>query len=313
MTCSEDRVSVAVVSYNTRDLLLDCLGSIAKSAAGDNLDIIVVDNNSSDGSDEAVRRFFPQATLIRNPQNSGFGRACNQAIAATSSPYILLLNSDASLDREALDALSDCMRNDPRCGAAGCRVLDSSGVPVINTRHFLNPINQALELLGIRISSRVLTRSQAPRLNQSNQDCSIEWIDGACLMLRRTAIEDVGLFDERFFMYSEDEDLCFRLKQRGWSICFTALGSVRHRGGGSAAQNRVESLVSYYSSQIEFLRKNRSSFSASLYVWIIRGILWVKRFFKRPSRMAGFEATADEMIQALRHAMRAPPRRGGIE
>jgi GT2 family glycosyltransferase len=306
MTCSEDRVTVAVVSYNTRALLLDCLRSIAESASGRDPDIIVVDNNSSDGSDDAVRRFFPQAALIRNPQNSGFGRACNQAIAGTSSPYILLLNSDASLNREALDALCDCMRNDPRCGAAGCRVMDSSGVPVINTRHFLNPINQALELLGIRISSRVLGRSQAPRLDRNNQDCSIDWIDGACLMLRRTSIEDVGLFDERFFMYSEDEDLCFRLKQRGWSICFTARGSVRHSGGGSAAQNRLESLVSYYSSQIEFLRTNRSSFSAKLYVWIMRCVLRVKRLFRRPSRMAGFEATADEMIQALSSAAKSP-------
>jgi GT2 family glycosyltransferase len=306
MTCSEDRVTVAVVSYNTRALLLDCLRSIAESVSGRDPDIIVVDNNSSDGSDEAVRRFFPQATLIRNRHNSGFGRACNQAITATSSPYILLLNSDASLNREALESLCNCMRTDPRCGAAGCRVLDSNGVPVINTRHFLNPVNQALELLGIRINSRALGRSRVPRLDQSNRDCYIDWIDGACLMLRRTAIEEVGLFDERFFMYSEDEDLCFRLKQRGWSICLTASGSVTHRGGGSAEQNRLESLVSYYSSQIEFLRKNRSSFSANLYVWIMKCVLRVKRLFKRPSRMAGFEATADEMIQALSSAAKSP-------
>jgi GT2 family glycosyltransferase len=300
MNCGEDRLTVVVVSYNTRALLLECLTSIAGSSP--DLEIVVVDNNSSDGSGDAVRQYFPQVKLTQNPTNVGFARACNRAIIATTSPLILLLNSDARLNSQALSALCDCMSSDRRCGAAACTIVDADGAVTPNTWHFLNPANQALELIGIRLASRLLSRTHRPVLDQGKCDNAIDWIDGACLMLRRSALEDVGLFDERFFMYSEDEDLCFRLKQRGWSVCFTARGSVTHCGGASAAQNRVESLARYYSSQMEFLRKNRSAFSEWLYTWAMRYVLIAKKLFGKQSSMAGFTASADEMLAALKRA-----------
>jgi len=300
MNCGEDRLTVVVVSYNTRALLLDCLASIVDCDPG--LEIVVVDNNSSDGSADAVLQSFPQAMLIQNQRNAGFGRACNQAIAATTSPLILLLNSDARLNSQALSALCDCLSSDRRCGAAGCTIVDAAGVVTPNTWHFLNPVNQALELIGIRPASQLLSRTHRLALDHARQDKSIDWIDGACLMLRRAALEDVGLFDERFFMYSEDEDLCFRLKQRGWSVCFTGGGSVIHCGGASAAQDRIESLARYYSSQMEFLRKNRSAVSEWFYTWAMRCVLIAKKLFGKQSSMAGFTASADEMLAAFNRA-----------
>jgi len=301
VTNAHHQVAVVIVSYNTRDLLLECLASVFESTKDASLEVVVVDNASEDGSYEAVRNVFPQATAIRNAENLGFGAACDQGMEGTGAPFILLLNSDARLTASAFEALCDCLEKNERCGAAGCKLIDSAGTEVPNTRNFLTPLNQALESAGLRLNSRRLQRTHQPKLDSNNADCSVDWIDGACLMLRREALDQVGLFDERFFMYSEDEDLCLRLKRGGWSVCYCGGATAIHHGAASTGQARGEMLRQFYTSQMLFLEKHRGGRSALGYALAMKCVLLLKSRLAQDGRR---RATAREKLRALRDALR---------
>ncbi|HXG91313.1 MAG TPA: glycosyltransferase family 2 protein [Blastocatellia bacterium] len=290
------QIAVVVVSYNTRALLLECLASVIESSREAEIELIVVDNASRDGSYEAVREAFPQAVTVRNSTNIGFGVACNQAIRRTTAPFILLLNSDARINTDALQAILDAMRFDERCGAASCRIVNDEGEEMINTRNFLTPLNQALELLGFK------RRAYRPKPEDNNLDCSVEWIDGACLMLRRAALDEVGLFDEQFFMYSEDEDLCFRLKERGWKVCFSSAATVFHRGAASSSQDRTNMLRHFYSSQMLFLSKHRGRASVFLFRLAMKTALTLKLLLARLKSQDKRREEFAERLFALKRA-----------
>ena len=307
------QVAVVVVSYNTRDLLINCLASIVESTNPDHVEIIVVDNASSDGSVAAVRETYPKVMTIANPANVGFGVACNQAIRASAAPFILLLNSDAAITPQSFQALLDVMNTSAHCGAAGCRLVDAAGLETPNTRNFLTPFNQAFEQAGVMqgVNWKYLRRSHCPTpgptpgptpdVNQ--QDCSVDWIDGACLMVRRAALDQVGLFDEQFFMYSEDEDLCFRLREHGWTICYAATGDARHQGAASTTQNKFDMLRHFYSSQMLFLSKHRGASSVFLYRVAMKTVLMLKSSLLRDSSR---RETAREQLRALRMVCNLP-------
>lgn len=293
------QVAIVIVSYNTKALLLTSIASVVASTDPAEVELVVVDNASADGSFEAVRERYPQATAISNESNLGFGAACNQGICATTAPFILLLNSDAQLTTEAFQVLNGCMLKNDRCGAAGCRLTDAAGSEVINTRNFLTAFNQALESAGIRLRSRSLSRTRRPRLGDDLIDSSVDWIDGACLILRRAALEEVGLFDERFFMYSEDEDLCFRLRKPGWLVCFCANGTAVHNGAASSELNRAVMLRQFYVSQMLFLSKHRSRFSSLLYAATMKTLLLLKLLLLQDARR---REQAREQLTALKEA-----------
>src|SRR3989441_11260176 len=295
----DPQVAVVVVSYNTRDLLLECLASVVESTQGRSAQLVIVDNSSEDGSYEAVREAYPHATAIRNSRNLGFGAACNQGFKATDAPFILLLNSDARLTSQAFHALCDCLEQNERCGAAGCKLIDAAGAEVINTRNFLTPLNQAFELTGIEVGLGSLQRTRRPNPGRNLADCSVDWIDGACLMLRRAALDEAGFFDERFFMYSEDEDLCFRLRKRGWLVCFCGAGTAVHHGAASSRLNKIDMLRHFYLSQMLFLLKHHGSFSAFLFAVAMRIVLVLKRLLLRDGSR---REAACEHLQALREA-----------
>ena len=301
------QVAVVVVSYNTRDLLISCLSSVIESTSPADVEIVVVDNASNDGSLEAVRQTYPQVITIANRANLGFGAACNQAISASTAPFILLLNSDATITPQSFQALYETMSENAQCGAAGCRIVNSAGSETTNTRNFLTPFNQALEQAGVmgRISWKYLRRNHRPTPDQNELDCSVDWIDGACLMIRRAALDEVGLFDEEFFIYSEDEDLCFRLRKHGWTICYSAKSNARHHGAASTSQNRFDMLRHFYTSQMLFLSKHRSHASAFLYAVAMKTVLVLKASLLRDRNR---RETAREQLNALREASRVGKR-----
>lgn len=290
-------VAVVIVSYNTRELLLECITSVVNSTEGLTTEIVVVDNASADGSYAAARRACPQAVTIQNQTNRGFGAACNQGIRLTTSPFILLLNSDARITREAFSTLLESFEREVRCAAAGCRLIDQAGVELINTRNFLTPFNQTLEIAGFKLKGHSLSRSYSPRVDRGRFDCSIEWIDGACLMLRRTALNEVGLFDKRFFMYSEDEDLCLRLKKAGWLVCFSGSATAVHHGAASSQLYRTAMLRQFYLSQILLLSKHRSEVSVFIYAASMTIVLFLKRILLRDAHR---RREAKEHLAALR-------------
>jgi N-acetylglucosaminyl-diphospho-decaprenol L-rhamnosyltransferase len=295
------QLAVLVVSYNTKDLLLACVQSIFESIQGIDIEVVVVDNASRDGSLAALRSAFPGVTTLSNSENRGFAAACNQAVVITTSPFLLMLNSDARLTPGAFKALWECMHKLPRCAAAGCRMVNANGKGVTNTRNFLNAFNQVLDPLGrtLRFNSRRFWRTYRPILRGGPFDCSVDWIDASCLMLRRTALDQVGLFDEQFFMYSEDEDLCFRFRAGGWCVCFSAEGCALHHGGKSAERNRFNMLVQYYYSQMRFLLKHRSATSLFAYSVMMKSALKAKRTYHQLSSRAELARKFDEHLSAL--------------
>jgi GT2 family glycosyltransferase len=271
-------VAVVVVSFNTKQLLLECLESIRSEGSPAAIETVVVDNASSDGTSERVRELYPEVRLIPNSSNLGFAGACNQGIRSTGAPFVLLLNSDARLGGSTLESLVSCLESNPRCAAAGCSLVDASGRERPNTWRFLTPFNQALELAGLtRLVPAGFRRSYRPKPNPAEMDCSVDWIEASCLMLRRAALDEVGLFDERFFMYSEDEDLCWRLRRSGWVICNSRRGRVVHHGGASARQDAFQSLRHFYRSQYLLLLKQRGIVSARAYLAANRTALLLKR------------------------------------
>src|SRR6185503_16543142 len=155
--------------------------------------------------------------------------------------------------------------------------------------------NQAIETAGIRFGTRGLQRAYKPRPGLSHVDCSVDWIDGACLILRRSALDEVGLFDERFFMYSEDEDLCFRLRERGWLVCFCSAGTVIHHGAASSEPARLSMLRQFYVSQLLFLSKHFGRSSVFFYAIAMKTVLALKRVLhpdRRRRKLAWEQLTA---------------------
>ncbi len=225
-------LSVVIVSWNTADLLRDCLASLLARADGEGLEIIVVDNASSDGSADMVQREFPQAHLVRNDHNLGFACATNRGIRTSQGRYVLLLNSDTRTSTGALRALAEFMESHVDAGACGPRLIRPNGEPQPYgfggdpTPGYL--IRRALSRLLLR---RALHDWGTERVQK------VDWVSGACVLARRTAIEQVGLLDEAMFMYFEDNDWCLRMRQAGWSVYYDPLVTVVHLGGRSPADS----------------------------------------------------------------------------
>ena len=228
-------LSIIIVSYNTRAHLRRCLRALPAGASGVQWEAIVVDNASSDGSPVVVAREFPDTTLIVNSDNVGFARACNRGARAARGESILFLNSDAEARPASLAALVGCLREQRRAGAVGPQLRHPDGgrprscfrFPSL-TRPHLN-FGFLRRLVGERFS--LTYPVDDPRLGQGGP---VDWLSGACLLVRRDALDAVGPFDERYFMYFEDTDLCRRLWKAGWEVVFWPGVEVVHVGGVSA-------------------------------------------------------------------------------
>jgi N-acetylglucosaminyl-diphospho-decaprenol L-rhamnosyltransferase len=266
-------ISVVVVSWRTRELTLACLASLAADAARSGLDVetVLVDNASGDGTVEAVAAAFPAVRVVASGANLGFAAGCNRGLAIAGGRHVLLLNPDAEVPAGTLGALAGFLDATPRAGAVGCRLVSPSGAPQFSAGRFLTPFNQFAETIGL---GRILP---AAALRRSYRDDELEaeavevdWVVGACLAVRRAALDEVGPLDERFFMYSEDEDLCYRLRSAGWTVHLLTRVRVRHVGGGSAAQALGPMREAARASQTAFVRKHMGAGRAALFRILMR-------------------------------------------
>jgi GT2 family glycosyltransferase len=228
-------LSIVVVSYNTRPLLARCLRALPEAAAGLDWEAIVVDNASADGSLAAVAAEFPAAILVGNPDNLGFARASNQGAARARGRMVLFLNSDAEPSPGSLSALVGYLDARPRAGAVGPRLRHPDGGSPRSCFRFPSLTRPLLDtglvrrLAGPRFS---LTYPLGDR--RLAEGGVVDWLSGACLLVRREALDAVRGFDERYFMYFEDTDLCRRLWALGWAVHFWPGAEVLHVGGASA-------------------------------------------------------------------------------
>jgi GT2 family glycosyltransferase len=239
---------ILIVSWNTRDLLRDCLRSLQPTTP--EWDVLVVDNASTDDSVAMVRREFPSVRLIENAVNSGYARANNQGLRASTAPYALLLNSDTRATARAIDGLVAFMDAHPEAGAVSPRLLRADG----SAQPFAFGGDPTLPYLLRRSALRVMTgRYLHDWATERTQP--VDWVSGACLLVRRTAIEQVGLLDEDFFMYFEDNDWCLRLRRAGWKNYYHPAQAIVHLGGQSLARN-PQAQSAYEASLRHFYRKH---------------------------------------------------------
>ena len=228
---TESRLSIIIVNWNTCELLRACLRSLLLGQH-DDWEAIVVDNASTDASVTMAQSEYPSVSLIRNTENLGFARANNQGIQQSAGRYVLLLNSDTQIPPGALAGLVDFMDNQPDVGACSPQLRTAADLP--QAYAFGN--DPSLGYLLRRGLNRLL-------LNRPLHDwdvdhtIDVDWVSGACLLLRREALAHVSRLDEQIFMYFEDVDLCRRIRQRGWRVCYVPQIQITHLGGQSLGQN----------------------------------------------------------------------------
>ncbi len=263
--------AIILVNWNTRDLLRQALRSV-REHAGMPVHVIVVDNASSDGSPEMVRAEFPEATLIANPDNRGFGQANNQGFAASREPFILLLNSDAELTPGALPALVAELERHAEAGAVGGRLVYPDGRFQASFNRFPRLWHEALALAGL---ARYVLGTHYPSASeaQSRQLCPVDWVGGAAMLLRRRALHALGGsmgFDPDYHMYSEEMDLCRRLHGAGWPIRYTPSAVFIHHAGQSTGQRPLAQPLLLWESRLRYYRKHHPVYQARLLATMIR-------------------------------------------
>ena len=250
-------LSIILVNYNDRAHVLDCLAGLMDEAERIDLEILVVDNDSSDGSPELIEERFPAVRLIRSGENLGFSRANNRGSEESRGEYLLFLNTDTRTPPGAIEGLLEWMRAHPYCGGTGPRLYDEEGrfqVSFGGPRGFLREM--AAKIFLNALLRRKIRRMEAPR------DAS--WISAACLMVRRDAFLGVNGFDEEFFLYFEDIDLCMRIGQEGWRLTVVPESRIFHAGGASTSALSLKSRYFYRQSQLRYYHKHNSRTSRAL-------------------------------------------------
>lgn len=230
-------VSVIIVSYNTRDVTVACIRSVFERTRGCSFEVIVVDNASRDGSSEAIARECPEATLIANSENKGFAGANNDGLAVANGRYLLLLNPDTLVNEGSIrDVLEYCEAN-PDAGIVGCRCFNEDGSQqstIFRYPRFRDVVVNVVVPNRLMRKSRLLGRSRYIGADL-NQIRDVEVVAGCYMMVRRECYDRVGGMDDRFFMYAEEVDWCFRIHRAGWRIVYFPGASILHYGGLSAA------------------------------------------------------------------------------
>jgi hypothetical protein len=252
------RLSAVIVSYRSRDDLLDCLASVEADAAGLETETIVIDNDSRDGAAAAVAERFPAVRVIENAENLGFARAVNQGIAATRGAYVLILNPDCIVRPGALRALIGQLAGQPRCGIAAPRVFNPDGSLDYTARTFPGPM--AFLFNRYSLLTRMFPRNRwSRRYLMSDWDHAsvrdVDWVSGACMLARREAIEQVGALDEAYFMFNEDVDWCRRMGEAGWTVTYVPSAEVIHRVGASRRRVSARVIVERHRGMIRYFHK----------------------------------------------------------
>lgn len=229
-------ISVVIVSFNTRDLLRECVATLEREAADLAHETIVVDNGSRDGSADMIAAGFPDVRLIRSPVNLGFGAANNRAFGQTRGRYIVLLNSDAFVRFHALHRAVAHMDATPRAAVGGGRLVGRDGSWRASARMFPSLLNDLLTISGLAAKYRRSRFLGRPDRTWADPDepAAVDWVPGAFTIIRRNMLEQLGYFDERFFLYYEEVDLCRRIKAAGYEVWYWPDVVVMHLGGQSA-------------------------------------------------------------------------------
>jgi GT2 family glycosyltransferase len=290
-------ISVIIVSYNSRQYLYDCLASIEREPCEQ---VTVVDNLSSDGSVEMVKQHFPWVRLILSKKNDGYGAAANLAIAQCPTEYILLLNPDTVLQRGVLQALSDHLDRYPQAAVVGPQLVNPNETCQVSCFEFPAPLETLKKETNL---SHPVWRSSkhhsAEFLDAPMQMTqTVPWVLGAAMAIRRTAFNAVGGFDESFFMYYEEVDLCYRLERAGWKIQYAPGTVIMHVGGASTNRQRAAMLQQLYKSLCHFYQQHYSG-SQKIQLRLILTYLMLRNIIKDTVRSYRLPVNNIEAVENL--------------
>lgn len=273
-------ISVIIVSWNAKKHLINCLNSNINNQAKYKYshELIVIDNDSTDGSPEAVEKEFPQVKLIRNQQNLGFAKANNIGISACSGRYICLMNSDIIILNDCLESLKKYMDQYTNVGMTGPRFLNSDNILLYSCRNFpslWNNLCLALALNRLFPKSSFFSDSLM-RYWKHNSIRKVDVLPGCLWLVRRNALEQVGLLDERYFIYGEDVDWCKRFHEQGWDVVFYPEAEAIHYHGASSANDPIRFTQEMIRSNLQYWEKHHCRISNACYILIMLLRYWLR-------------------------------------
>jgi GT2 family glycosyltransferase len=272
-------LSISIVNYNNKECLSACLDSIYSHAPEVSFEVTVVDNGSTDGSAEVVRRAYPQVRIIENTKNQGFVKANNQGIRASGGRYLLSLNNDTIVQNGTLAGLVRFMQERPDVGACGPKVLNQDGTFQRQCRRSFPTISSSLSYF-LKLHKLFPQSEFFGRYLMTHWDCDrggeVDSVSGCCLMVRKEVIEKVGILDENFIMYGDDLDWCYRIKQAGWKVCYVPGVQIVHLGGQSSRRLPRKCIVLFYRAMAVFYRKHYARQHTFVVNWFVCAGIWLK-------------------------------------
>lgn len=304
-------LSVIIVNWNTRELLAACLTSLYEHPLDGQGEVWVVDNASQDGSAALVRQRFPQVRLIENTTNRGFAAANNQAIQASTGRYVVLFNSDALALPGTLNSLVRFLDAHPAVGAVGPMLLNRDGSFQASYAKFPTLLSELSLLTGLA-KWWLGPYAPSPRPRPDEQPHQVDWVAGAALMVRRAAIDRVGLLDEGYFLYSEETDWCWRLAQGGYPVWYLPQVQVIHQHGASSQQQSARSYGLLYQSKLRFFARHYGAVPAGALRLIflagaaLRLFIWHGLALVRPAKRPRWRLRAEQDQVLLRACLTNP-------
>lgn len=266
-------LSIIIVNYNVKEFLANCIDSIWRAAGTLDVEIIIVDNASTDGSRPFLEKHFSQLTYIWNEQNVGFGAANNQAISIAQGEHILLLNPDTILQENTLEVMHSFMNEHPDTGLAGCKILNPDGTFAPESRRSVptisNSFYKTLGLAALFPKSRAFSDYYLGWMDPGEQS-EVPVLSGSFMYFRGSVLKQLGGFDERFFMYGEDIDLCVRIAQKGYNIVYLPSTSIIHYKGESSKKDDIRYIRHFNEAMILFFKKYHSGTSSFLFQFLIQ-------------------------------------------
>lgn len=262
--------SIVMVCWNNKDYLDPCLQSLYEGGLRSSFEVVAVDNGSTDGSQAMLREKYPDVMIIQNDHNVGLGKASNQGIEATRGRYVLLFNNDTLVDGPSLDVLVDFLDNTPDAGAVGGTLLNADGSFQSSYGNFSTLFEEFM--IATHLGESLWPGY--PLHGDSKEVKQVGWLSSACLLVRREALDQVGLLDEEYFIYGDEADLQYRLNQAGWKVYFIPNSTTIHYGGRSMDRWRRRKMV--YRGKMLFYRKNYGPVKTALLRGMFAGLSLVK-------------------------------------
>lgn len=250
------RLSVIIVSWNVRDLLRDCLRSLLPGRDAHNLEVIIVDSGSADGSAAMVSAEFPWARLVARPDNVGFPKGNNIGLALAGGQYLLLLNPDTVVLGDALPTMLDYLAQHPDVGCVGPQLRNPDGTIQSSRRRFPTLATAFFESTWLQpLAPNRLLAHYYMQDQPDDATSDVDWLTGACLLVRREVLDQVGGLDEDYFMYSEELDWCRRIKMAGWRIVYLPAAQIMHHVGKSSEQAVTARHINFQRAKLRYFRK----------------------------------------------------------